>query len=112
MIVPSTSGRRIAQAAFGDAVADPRVLHPAGDPSVARTAIGVANGLERPLEPDTRTKALARPGPVTGVECVPPAHLPAVDADGLRQPVEQALERERDLRDSEAAHRSAGGLFV
>ena len=47
------------------------------------------------------------PGPVAGVERVPPAHLPAVDADPLGQDVEQPLQRERDLRDAEAAHRPA-----
>ncbi len=95
-------------AELDDAVPDPRVLQAAGDAGEARLPVGVAHGEQRLLQADARAEPLPGAGAVSLAEHVPEADLPAVDPDLLREQVEDPLDREVRLADTEAAHRAAG----
>ncbi len=101
-----TFGTQDRTAVLGQAVADARVLGAAGDARVARGPVLVAHREQRVLEADAGPQLLPRPEAIALGDGVAPAHLPAVDADRLGEPVEQPLDGEVGLVGTEAAHRA------
>ena len=106
MTEPSLSGRRIARPYSVTPLPMPVFLTPQAMPANRALPVGVAHRQQRLLEADPGAELLSGAEAVADVQRVPPADLPAVDADSLGEQVEHALDREVRLVDAEAAHRA------
>ena len=94
-------------AAVVHAVADPGVLDPAGDSSVAGALVHLPHGLQGLPDPAALRHDLAGGKPIAGTQDVALPDVVSVDPDLLGQQVHDPLDRERGLVGAEAAHRAA-----
>src|SRR5207248_1043254 len=94
-------------AAFDRTVAEAGALDAAANPFVLRALVDASDGVQRLADAaNALAHDLARAERVAGVEDVPLADVPAVDAHALRQDVHHAFDRELRLIAAEAAHRA------
>src|ERR1019366_8797287 len=97
--------------AFDCAIADAGALDAAGDADILRILVDVFHSFERhPDAADAFTHDLACSEGVAGIQNVPYADIPAIDAHFFREQIHDAFHRELSPVAAKAAHGAAGRI--